>query len=161
MAKFKRLVLTELGETSKGYQYRISTSSPGVVTWTFYTEKHPYIVEIQVSKSNWEVPDKWLIVDFGVGTEIMDASVTDEGEPFKVMATVMNIVKETWERREKLFPGENLDGFFFDPVAKPEEHPEDTSRARLYKTFIKKQFSGAEIKKLGSSYGVIPSSNTR
>lgn len=154
MAKFKRLVLTELGETSKGYQYRISTSSPGVVTWTFYTEKHPYIVEIKVSS-------EWLIVDFGVGTEIMDASVTDEGEPFKVMATVMNIAEETWERREELFPGEDLDGFFFDPVAKPEEYPDDTSRARLYKTFIKKQFPNAEIKKVGSSYGVIPPSNTR
>lgn len=154
MAKFKNLILTEIGNTTDGYDYYL-VKDENKVSASFKTRENNYVVEILKRDS-----DSWALVDFGVGPG-MDASPTDEGVQFKVIATIMNIVKEVWEKRNKFFDG-TIKGFSFFSTAKPDEDLGNTSRDRLYKKFIKKQFPNAKIKKAGESYKIMPaSSNTK
>ena len=148
MARFKNLVLTELGNTTDSYDYYLAKNGDKV-SGSFHTSENKYLVEI--SKRG-----PWLLFNFGIGKH-MSAGVTDEGAQFKVMATIMDIAKEVWEDRDEFFGGE-IRGFFFDSVAKPDEEPGNTVRARLYKKFIKKRFPNVDIEKSGGSYKVIPTS---
>ena len=151
MPKFKQLVLTELGETTDAYRYEFLGNLHGdVVEWKFKTPNQTYYVIIK------QVMD-YLDVEFETEKTGMDA--TNEGNQFRVMATVLKISKEAWKRREELF-----DSY----VDKIKYYPSDTSdeksggfegrnkRDKLYQTFIKRQFPNAKIEGDKHSTTVMP-----
>lgn len=146
MAKFKRLVLTELGNTTDTYHLRNTERGvfPRVgeidTRWEFKTENYTY----EVSIFN-EQPDM-LTVDFW--TEEKNTEMTNEGNQFKVVATVLEAARRTWGLIEE-YP-EDFDmikGFAFTPVSKGQETGGPTQRGKLYKAFIERQFPEATIKK--------------
>lgn len=142
MAKFKRIVLTELGETTEGYEW--STEKPGE-RFKFYTENYEYFVY-----ANRKNP-RALDISFGLsfeqaGMQRFD-TVTNEKNMFKVVATVIDIAKHVWRHRESFYrDGEMIEYIQFDGNPKDDEkQTKDTTRNKLYLKFIKNQFPDAEI----------------
>ena len=144
MAKFKKLIyeiaLNELGSTTDAYDYYLEREPDAIldkVEWKFKTPEHTYLVKGQTE-------GKYIKFEF-TATDAM--GMTREGNQFNVIATIMKIAKETWERREELFLREDLWGFKYYPITKPDEpdSKDTTARDKLYQTFIRNQFPGAEI----------------
>ena len=139
MAKFKDLILTELGNTTDTYNYRMNGQGRETVEYEFKTPNHKYFVIIK------QVLD-FIEVEFETQRTGMDA--TNEGNQFKVMATVLEISKEVWRRREELFDS-YVDKIKYYPSDTPDEQDngvEDRNkRDKLYQTFIKRQFPNAKV----------------
>ena len=139
MGRFKDLILTELGETTDTYNYRLDFERDGKLIWKFKTESNTYKVTIAVDVRD----NDWLIIGF---TAVGDTGLTNEGKQFEVSATVMEIARETWERREEFFSGEQV-GFEYIPIPKDDEpdSKDTTARDKLYRTFIDTQFPDAKV----------------
>lgn len=131
--KFAEIILRELGETKKGYDWRLVDSSDRDRIYEFETENHKY----RVSVSNSKLSPEWLYITFdSENTDGAMFTATDEGNQFRVMATILDIARNTWRNRDSFLYSEELKGFEFDA---------GRQRTMLYKKFIKTQFPGAEI----------------
>lgn len=149
MAKFKRLVLTELGNTTDTYPISMRNgtiiSEDGVdlvnVYWEFFTEENEY--EIKTSNTGQYVDEDTLNVGFDT-QDSRDMPTTNEGKPFKIVATSIEATKRTWKMAKD--EGVDLNHIQFEPIQEGGFDPNTTSkRAKLYKTFIKTQFPDAKI----------------
>ncbi len=151
MAKFKNLILKELGETTDTYRLRNVTMGlfpridpPEVdARWEFSTENYNYTIHIFN-----EYPE-FLTVDFNTGAAGTEA--TNEGNPFKVTATVIEAAKRTFDRIKDREEYDLIRGFRFKGVSKQGSDRDETQRNKLYIAFIEKQFPSADIEKM--SYG--------
>jgi hypothetical protein len=76
----------------------------------------------------------WLYTTFDTDDDRV-FRVTDEGNQFKVVATVMEIAEFVWKSRNDFRNSDKIKGFSFD--SKP-------VRQKLYKKFIKHRFPAAE-----------------
>ncbi len=118
MAKFKNLILKELGETTDTYRLRNVTMGlfpridpPEVdARWEFSTENYNYKVHIFN-----EYPE-FLTVDFE--TDKTGTEATNEGNPFKVTATVIEAAKRTFDRIKEREEYDLIRGFRFKGVSK-------------------------------------------
>lgn len=143
MAQFKQLLyeiaLNELGETTEAYDYYFQGVKAGKAEWAFQSQSHTYEVKFMKSR-------KYFRTSFE--TSETNSSVTNEGDQFRVMATIMKIAKEMWDRRHELFEGVGgIEGFKYDAIPKPDEEFRDvTSRDKLYRQFVLKQFPNARIR---------------
>ena len=142
MPKFKRLVLTELGNTTEGYNYRVkSAKGYESVGYEFRTPDNLYTVR------GYRDSDEYIEIGFNTdGTDGL-AGTTNEGEQFKIMATVLDISKEIWELRYEYFEAADLlKGFMYSGYHKPDEDFDEISqRDKFYRQFIKKQYPSADI----------------
>jgi hypothetical protein len=146
MAKFKNLILKELGNTTDTYPLRtvrreVSPYRPDIeYAWEFSTENYDYYIHIFN-----EYPD-FLTVDFS--TDQTGNELTNEGNPFKVTSTVIEAAMRTYEQvneHEKI----DMKGFRFKGIPKKgSDDDKNTQRNKLYKTFIKNQFPSAKIESL-------------
>jgi len=145
----RRAIIQELGNTTDTYPLRNVERGvfPRVgeidTRWEFQTENHTYTVTIFN-----EYPEM-LSVDFT--TEETSTRMTNEGNPFKVTATVIEAARRTWGLVEE-YPEEFdfIRGFTFKPVTKGGGSPDGgktNQRGKLYKTFIERQFPDAKIER--------------
>jgi hypothetical protein len=150
MGKFKNLILTELGETTDVYDYYFDGKfGDDSVEYKFKTPNYTYSVFFK--------PDhNFDTLDIQFETDRTRTSVTNEGNHFRVTATILDITKKVWKRREELFDS-YLAKIKFNPVPRDKEYGQDTNaRERLYKRFIKKQFPNAKIIDKGKNTIVLP-----
>lgn len=150
LTKILEEVMSEIGDTSNIETYRTSWET----TFNSYDEKNyivtfttendtKYKVNIFTRKAD-EEEDWTMDIEFGVqkegGSYDFDA-IVNKGEIYKVMATVVEIVKETlimFKRKKNhikeiiIEPSKNFEG--------------DTRRTALYKAFIEKNMpAGSEV----------------
>lgn len=149
MAKFKRLILTELGNTTETFplSMRNGTIKSGDsadlvnVYWEFFTEENEY--EIKITNSDPLIENDVLRVGFDT-QDSRDMPTTNEGKPFKIVATSIEATKRTWEMAKD--EGVEVNHIQFEPIQEDGFDPNTTGkRAKLYKTFIKTQFPDAKI----------------
>ena len=146
MAKFTQLILTELGNTTESYNYSLHNVLEDKLEWRFKTPDNTYLVEV-IDRG------EWLMIGF---TAIDNDVVTNEGRQFEIVATVMDIAKETWNRRQEFFDTEKR-GFQYHPIRKSDEpfQKDKTARDKLYRTFINSRFPDAKVQKVGSNIEVV------
>ena len=142
MARFKEIILQELGNTSSGYDYRLE-SAKGYedVEYSFKTPESTYTVR------GHRYEDEYIEIGFDTDATSGLSGTTNEGEQFKIVATVMNISKEIWKRRDEFYAESDLlKGFLYSGYHKPDEDFDEISqRDKLYRQFIKKQYPSADI----------------
>jgi len=138
MAKFKKLVLNELGNTTDGYDWTIEREDSDGWYFSFYTENYGY-------NAFFQRHGEWIYTGFDVDDPNLPFSETDEGNQFKIVATIMNMARYVWTNRDILEA--HVEGFSFESGEK---------RSKLYKTFIRRQFPSAEISKPGYEIKVKP-----
>jgi hypothetical protein len=145
-------VLSEVGEaTSEPYIWKKASTKEDVVFFTFTTDQGSiykvaldnYIYE-DFYDNNKEYPA--IEVSFGIKekSQFSTTTVTNKGEMYRVMSTVVDIVKDYLNRNK------NIKAIIYQPTKK--EDNIDNKRNNLYMAFIKKQIPGATFE---DSYGSI------
>lgn len=138
----KKMALHELGNTTDTFDWRLSYDSETEKVYEFSTPENRYEAFVE------SFTEDWLALDFGI--EDMEfgekfSTVTNEGEQFRVVATVLEIAEHAWNRRETMMDGDTVKGFSIST---------DPRRIRLYKTFVKRQFPDAEVKSTNDTMSV-------
>lgn len=130
----KELALQELGNTTDTYNWRLSFDSDTEKVYEFSTPENDYEVFVETFTKDW------LALDFGLEDKDFGkkfSTVTNEGEQFRVVATVLEIAKHAWDRRETMMDGDTVKGYGISA---------DSRRIQLYKAFVKTQFPDAEVR---------------
>jgi len=165
MIKFSDL-LKEIGDTAGYYRYRNTEDMFKVIgkdeaqilyMYEFETENFDY--EVTLEKSGW---NKVVAIRFQIGWEqaadlgtgVYNA-VTNEGNIFKIVGTIVSIVKDFHKKMEKeeRFP-RFYKGYEFSGTEK--EGVDTNQRNRLYIKFIETQFPNAEIRIRKNNVTVLP-----
>lgn len=144
--------LNEIGEGSlKPYPYRLAprTSDGEIVLYEFKTEGDFYYSVVFKQDESTSGVDYW---DISFTTEEVEMGETGEGQPLKIMSTVLKIIKDFISKpdlnkniRTYAFAGSPKRGEIIDP-AKP------SSRTKLYTRFLKKNMpDGTQIKDRGNA----------
>lgn len=140
----RSFVLREIGETRDGYDWELARTDSFGAYYTFRSDQYRYNVTVE------DFMPEYLAIEFELTHKHSDefpdrfSAVTDEGNQFKIVSTVISIAKHAWEHRDEIFmEPEKLKGFFID--AAPKEGEDDNIRAKLYKRFVKKQFPSARV----------------
>jgi len=149
----RSFILQEIGDTRKNYRWELVKTDRFGAYYTFESEQYQYDVTVE------NFTPEYLAVEFGLDRRYADefpdrfGAVTDEGEPFKVVSTVVSIAKHAWENRHRVFTEpEGLKGFFID--AAPKEGEDENIRAKLYREFVERQFPSARVEHSGSELKV-------
>lgn len=152
MARFQDLILTELGETTDGYEWR--TSRPGR-EFSFNTENYKYMVEVSRTRP------KALQISFSIGWEDIEGTKnpysmkTNEGNQFRIVATVVDVTKHVWKNRDAFYRDAELLEYITFEGSGPGE--DARQREKLYLSFVQKQFPDAEVEEgLGNHIRVKP-----
>jgi hypothetical protein len=157
MPKFKRLVLTELGNTTDTFQWKELERG---TKYRFETGEYGYIVKIERHKPE-EMYIGYMIdpsdFDWSSGGTPFN-SVTNEGEVFKIVSTVVEIVKRAWKNRFDLYENpEQIEYISFDGSPKDDEvYSNRTQRDKLYLRFIQSQFPNADLRETSGGYRIYP-----
>lgn len=152
MAKFARLII----ESVDTYRWKFKSTDGNRAFYGFDTEQYSYEVVAKmgdVYKKNNYIYTNFLLTRKTAGDLDPVHGETNEGKPFRVVATVVEILKDVWEKRESLFDiGDSAVGFEFRGGPSGEEvDGKMTQRKKLYMRFIKRHFRDAEIKHPSSS----------
>lgn len=153
MGEFLNKIITEIGDTTEGYDW--FEVKPGE-QYEFNTENRSYEVLIDPGgKESLYVSFMPKSSPYG---ESPFQTVTDDGDMFKVTATVFNIVEYVWNNKEEIYrDGKSKKYVAFTGSPKPEKDAsDDTSRAKLYKSFIKSRFPNTKIRNRGENYFIYP-----
>mgnify|MGYP006934448667 CR=1 FL=1 len=139
MAKFKRLVLTELGNTTDIYSW--TEKKPGK-NYVFRSRSNEYVVKPAQIKDN-EISVDYMFKDDSGG---LSMDQTGEGNPFRVVATVVDIVEYVWKNRHNFYRNpEGIEKIHFTGAPKKGETFGDTARKKLYLQFVKNKFPNAKV----------------
>lgn len=149
MAKFKDLIIQELGETTDAYDWRQVRESEQMYEYQFYADDLRYEVYIETFMPGYLsvefAPDPSQDLDKRPG-ETRYTMTTEAGSPFRIMATVVQIARHAWENRETFEWSDGLEGFAFTASERKRGRREGPNvREKLYKKFIRKQFPDAQI----------------
>ena len=143
MSTFKKYdeFLNEIGDSSsKGYKFDFY-GGDDMRTYGFETPNCLYTVELEPSDESENVLNiSFYVVDENDPDIQRDDIVTNKGELFKVMATVMNIVKKDLDDHPE------TDTLTFVP-SKKEGETTNISRLNLYSKYIKNDFPKSTITK--------------
>ena len=150
MAKFKQLILTELGETTDTYDWRLAFEDELEKVYEFYSDENKYEVFVE------PFTEDFFAVDFGLEDKTFGDKftvVTDEGNQFKIVSTVIEIVEHAWKTRDSLMDGDTVKGFSISAARKSDDG--SNVRIELYKRFVKSRFPNAKIQTKGNQMSVI------
>jgi hypothetical protein len=145
-----RDILSEIGEASTTpYKWKKISTKEDTVFFTFTTDQDtPYKVALENYTyedyhENKEYPA--IEVSFGVKErgEYSTTAVTNKGEMYRVMSTIVAIVKDYLKRND------NIKAIIYEPVKK--ESDTEYKRNSLYMAFIKKQIPGAKFEDIYGS----------
>jgi len=147
-----RSYLKEIGEASlEPYDFKSGFSDEDQVWYDFVSSDNPmdegsdYLVKFTTGGPG-SGDDAWDI-SFEANETVQ---TTNEGQPLKIMATVVAIVKDFIDRPEL---NRGMRKFVFMGVGKVgEEGPERTSRTKMYLRFLKKNMpAGTKIREAGEN----------
>lgn len=131
-----RDILKEVGEASiKPYKYKITYKDPGEEIQYEFTTDSKLKYEISIAHHPITRNKTRLIIAFKTITGNYD-TITNKGEQFKIMSTVVAAVKEY------IAQVPNVVELSFTPSKETEG---DDRRANLYKAYIAKQLPGSKI----------------
>jgi len=154
LIKILETVISEIGDTSNVETYKTTwnkildfTDRAYIVDFSTGTEKNDnkYKVYIGLNKGSYNNKTAWNM-DTAFGVEGEDdtydyKSVVNNDKMYRVMATVVQIIKEVIDKLKK--EGEYIREISIDPSKNFEG---DNRRARLYKAYIKKNMPpGSEL----------------
>jgi len=137
-------ILKEIGGGSSGvYPYSLDKENVDVgpsnrktyAAYSFKSDENEYEVLLRDDG----------VDGIGVGFKIkggMYRDLTGEGKPLKIINTVVNVVKDFYERNKEIFTDGPYEVFTISASGKTDDAKK---RERLYKTFIKRQFPRAKI----------------
>lgn len=157
MKKFRSVVrsfiIQEIGDTTEGYRWRLENTDRFGAYYGFQSDEYRYGVTVE------NFTPRYLAIEFELDRKHADefpdqfGAITDEGNQFKVVATVVSIAKHAWENRHDIFTEpETLEGFWID--AAPKEGEDDNIRSKMYERFVINQFPSASVKRSGSEIKV-------
>ena len=150
MHKIKFSLIGDVGEASaKTYKLKNRKTSGSKETMEFKTDSGlAYLLTIR------EV-NKFAEIAFEIeGDEDNKYAVTNRGEMYRVMATIVNAVKEYVDNHE------DIRGIRYDPVSKGESD-KGQGRDRLYKAFISKIYPGVKyVRGGGTMFAIFPQEQT-
>jgi hypothetical protein len=145
-------ILAEVGEgTAQKYNWSFNSSDDkgdyNILNYTFTTDsKVKYFVTLVVGKEPLNATDDYeMTVAFGVGNSVMGkgkpsfTKVVNKGEIFRVMATVIDIVKDGIERMKK--EETPIKYIIFKPEKEKETETgfkQSDQRLKLYLAYIQK-----------------------
>lgn len=153
MILLKNLILTELGETTDSYDWSYDGRKFTKAIYSFYSEDIEYEVSYdkEGDRIKVEFAPKKGEVEQSDQTMTRSSIETNQGNQFRIVATVMDTTKHLWRNKEDIYEnGDELTHFVFSRIGKRDDNP----REKLYKKFIKKQLPQAEIKKSGHYFEV-------
>lgn len=131
-----RDILKEVGEgTATPYKYKITYKDPGEEIQYEFTTDSKLKYEISIAHHPITRNKTRLIIAFKAITGNYD-TITNKGEQFKIMSTVVAAVKEY------IAQVPNAVELSFTPSKETEG---DDRRANLYKAYIAKQLPGSKI----------------
>ena len=158
----RNLLIFELGDSTNPYDYRVTEIVPKkykyIKRFEFESDAgHQYEIKFEAVNDRHGT----ITVDFRVKGQPIKA-VTNEGNPYRVMATVIAAARKVWKNKDEIedaFDNPNIAsypvlGFFFTPIGTDFKKVEQ--REKLYKAFIRSQFPNAEINKNNYGIEVIP-----
>jgi hypothetical protein len=121
-------------ETDSGLTYSV------VLDYDEYNDKP--VLDVQFSAGKIDKDDEY-------GDDEMDVNIiTNRGELFRVMATIVGIIKHYVDYTEAR-------GVTYTPSKKEGEKELNNQRSRLYKAFLQKQIPGVKIKEKGDYIAAI------
>ena len=141
MGKFKRTILTELGETADTYNWRLTYEDESQKMYEFHSDENKYELFVESFKIDF------LVLGFGLENGTFGnkySAVTNEGNQFKVASTAIEIAEHAWKTRDSLKHGDTAKGFSISAPEKADGGP--NVRIKFYKRFIKNRFPGAKIR---------------
>lgn len=135
MIKLKS-ILKEVGEgTAKPYKYSVEFEDDEEVKYNFQTDSG-LKYEISLFQAPRSRTNHRLVVAFKTQTGNYE-ELTNKGEQFRIMATVVDAIKKYLVKAPK------VSDISFTPA---KETGNDDRRATLYKAYIAKQLPGSEIR---------------
>ena len=153
-------LVTELGDTTEAYDLNLIQNSGGgrehVVEYEFQTKAGTsYIVELEA----YDDPDRMVSVGFYPTKSQSYSDVTNEGDPFRIVATVVKAASEFWDLLHETGIDDDweykIERFYFS--ASGHSAKKVKQREKLYMAFIKRQFPSASIKPAsGGAFYVTP-----
>lgn len=162
----RSLLIQELGDSTKGYRYKLESSELGSGwrnkakrKYTFETDNKEYVVKLGVEmKYDRHNGSPVMEVDFTSidkqGKEDITYSITND-DMFGVIATVANIIEECvkeWLPEVEDHHGEEIKYLSFTPAGFTNS-PKYQQRIDLYAQFVKSRLPGSKIEKgRGHSY---------
>lgn len=142
------LFVNEIGDTTRGYNWKLEDSriSKGVdglrvaYRYRFRTENFTYDIAFYKPDNS-----QWVQVDFD--TLEKGQEETNEGNQFRVVATILDAAKDFKRKMDK--EDVIIKGFQFDAISKSinQDLSVKSQREKLYTAFIKRQFPSARVKR--------------
>ena len=138
-------ILKEVGEgTAKPYEYSVEFEDDQEVTYNFKTDSglkyDLHLFQAPRSRTNHR-----LVVAFKTQTGNYE-DLTNKGEQFRIMATVVDAIKKYLVKAPK------VSDISFTPA---KEAGNDNRRANLYKAYITKQLPGSKVNILSDGMYIV------
>ena len=144
--------LKEIGDaSSKSFDWKEDSDSMADYGVTFTTDLDTkYDVDIDVYDNvNFDSDKTYKMLDIAFNVHAQSSTqVTNKGEMFPVMATIVDITKHYLKKL-------GANGIVYNPSKKSKEGNTDNQRDRLYRAFIQKAFPNAKIKVDGTAIVVL------
>ena len=142
--------LNEIGDaSSKSFEWKEGSASVYDYEVYFTTDLGTkYEVNIDVNdQEEFDNGKTYKMLDIAFYVESQAANqITNKGELFSVMATILNITKHYLKKLK-------ANGIIYNPSKKSKEGLVDNQRNKLYKAYIQKAFPNAKIREF--KYGII------
>ena len=141
-------LVKELGDSTNAASFSLvnkDVSPPDQLSLKYEFETDlgtEYVVLAELAAKNQrgsEVSGKYVAISFHLKENTSYTAVSNKGEISQVMATVLSITEEIWDRRQNLL---DFDGFMFQPSG---DNKKRGQRFRLYKVYINRQFPSAGL----------------
>jgi hypothetical protein len=150
LTKILKEVMSEIGDTSniETYNTSLETKYHDYDEQQFvvrFTTENDTKYAVYIFKQTLDEGETWsMLIEFGVEGENNSynySAVTNKGEMYKVMATIVKIAKEMIAKSKK--EGQYIREIVIEPSKNFED---DTRRTNLYRAFIEKNMpQGSEI----------------
>jgi hypothetical protein len=148
--------LSEIGDaSSKSFDWKEDPDSMADHGVSFTTDLGTkYDVDIDVYDNvNFDSEETYKMLDIAFNVHAQSTTqVTNKGEMFPVMATIVDITKHYLKKL-------GANGIVYNPSKKSKEGNTDNQRDRLYRAFIQKAFPDAKIKVDGTAIVVLLDKN--
>ena len=134
-------ILKEIGDTTLAVPYKkikdTSNKLGQYLSWEFKIGEDTYVVDSDIDKeddNNWEMDVRFSLTTAGATAR------TNKGDQYKIMATVINILKDYVEKHPEIAK------ITYEPA---KSYDSDDQREKLYKVYFDKNFPDWKYTKVG------------
>jgi len=137
-------LINEIGDASaKQYKTKVKSKTPNYELHTFKTETEDYEVTFDFQE-DWSKDEEWIemSIDFSSGGGYDSHVVTNRGEMYRVMATIVALAKKIVKKNK------NIKSLSF--TGSKNRGDNDNRRNNLYMAYIKKHVKAKNIEDDGN-----------